>query len=222
MLMLVLFSFILFLSSQTIGTHVTVTREKKQMLCHSSYVIWLSFSSEVVSLQIQSSVAFISSLFTCQFPHEHNYKPWGILIPSNIATIEELQGIVAGLVSVVEDLTKNVFQVDQRVDNMAQLVPAVSQHSNTQSLHTLSTQLPSFSQDSSVQDNILEFLECYIQEISHLPAETCLSLLEQQCVGVWPRSVLPIAKITVIDDATSPKATFTEVKRDLKQNVQVK
>ena len=44
------------------------------------------------------------------------------------ATIEELQGIVAGLVSVVKDLTTNVTQVNQTVGNMAEAVPAPVQH----------------------------------------------------------------------------------------------
>ena len=59
-----------------------------------------------------------------------------------------------------------------------------------------SIQLPSFHRDSVVQDDISEFLERIIQQTSHLPAETRLSLLEQQCVGDWPRSVLSIAKTT--------------------------
>ena len=36
------------------------------------------------------------------------------------ATIEELQGIVAGLVTVVKHLTTNVTQVTQTVGNMAE------------------------------------------------------------------------------------------------------
>ena len=114
-----------------------------------------------------------------------------------MTTVEELQGIVAGLVSVVKDLTTNVSQVNQTVANMAQSVPAVPQQSNnTQSLRMPSIQLPSFRRDSGVQDDISEFLERFTQQTSHLPAETCLSLLEQQCVGEWPRSVLSIAKTT--------------------------
>ena len=46
-----------------------------------------------------------------------------LIIP---ATIEELQGNVAGLVGVVKDLTTNVTQVTQTVGNMAEAVPALS------------------------------------------------------------------------------------------------
>ena len=110
-----------------------------------------------------------------------------------MTTIEELQGMVAGLVSVVKELTTNVSQVNHTVGNMAQSVPAAS---NSHSLRMPSIQLPSFRRDSVVQDDISEFLERFIQQTSHLPAETRLSLLEQQCVGDWPRSVLSIAKTT--------------------------
>ena len=110
-----------------------------------------------------------------------------------MTTIEELQGIVAGLVSVVKELTTNVSQVNHTVGNMAQSAPAAS---NSHSLRMPSIQLPSFRRDSVVQDDISEFLDPFIQQTSHLPAETRLSLLEQQCVGDWPRSVLSIAKTT--------------------------
>ena len=113
-----------------------------------------------------------------------------------MATIEELQGIVAGLVSVMKDLTTNVSQVNNTVGNMAQSVPAPSQQSNCHSLRMPSIQLPSFRRDTVVQDDISEFLERFTQQTSHLPAETRLSLLGQQCVGDWPRSVLSIAKTT--------------------------
>lgn len=93
-----------------------------------------------------------------------------------MTTIEELQGIVAGLVSVVKELTTNVSQVNHTVGNMAQSVPAAS---NSHSLRMPSIQLPSFRRDSVVQDDISEFLERFIQQTSHLPAETRLSLLEQ-------------------------------------------
>ena len=58
-----------------------------------------------------------------------------------MTTIEELQGIVAGLVSVVKELTTNVSQVNHTVGNMAQSVPAAS---NSHSLRMPSIQLPSF------------------------------------------------------------------------------
>ena len=97
-------------------------------------------------------------------------------------SVEELQGIVEGLLSVVKDLSKNVSQVNQTVSDMAQLAPTASQHSDTQSLRMPSIQLPAFRRDSAVQDDISDFLECFTQQMSNLPAETGLSLLEQQCI----------------------------------------
>jgi len=86
--------------------------------------------------------------------------PWSLLIPLQIhlqvvespnsvelimpATIEELQGIVAGLDGVVKDLTTNVTQATQTVGNMAEAVPAPVHHDNTQGLRMPSMQLPSF------------------------------------------------------------------------------
>ena len=139
-----------------------------------------------------------------------------------MTTIEELQGIVAGLVSVMKELTTNVSQVNHTVGNMAQSVPAAS---NSHSLRMPSIQFTSFRRDSVVKDDISEFLERFIQQTSHLPAETRLSLLEQQCVGDWPRSVLSIAKITegYADEAAEEKlnicierlrAEFSESKED--------
>ena len=59
-----------------------------------------------------------------------------------------------------------------------------------------------------MQDDFPEFLERFTQQTSHLPAETRLSLLEQQCVDDWPRSVLSIAKTT---EGYSEKATEEKV-----------
>ena len=116
-------------------------------------------------------------------------------LKKNMATIEELQGVVAGLVSVVKDLTTNVSQVTQTVAQMAEAAPTASHHNKNQGLRMPSMQLPSFRRVSVIQDDISEFLERLTQETSHLPAETRLSLLEQR-VGDWPRSVLSIAKST--------------------------
>ena len=185
-------------------------------------VVTYSHRRLILGLLIQSCVTIVSSLLTRLFPREHDYKWWRIQIPSNMTTIEELQGIVAGLVSVVKELTTNVSQVNHTVGNMAQSVPAAS---NSHSLRMPSIQLPSFCRDSVVQDDISEFLERFIQQTSHLPAETRLSLLEQQCVGDWPRSVLSIAKTTegYTDEAAEEKlnicierlrAEFGESKED--------
>ena len=71
-----------------------------------------------------------------------------------MATIEELQGVVAGLASVVKDLTTNVSQVTQTVGQMAEAAPTASHHDKNQGLCMPSMQLPSFRRDSVIQDDI--------------------------------------------------------------------
>jgi len=110
-------------------------------------------------------------------------------------TIEELQGVAAGLISVVKDLTANVSQVTQTVGNMAEAAPAAPHHDHNQGLCMPSMQLPSFRQDSVVQDDISEFLERFTQQTLHLHVEKRLSFLEQRFCD-WPRSMLSIAKTT--------------------------
>lgn len=52
-----------------------------------------------------------------------------------MTTIEELQGVMAGLVSVVKDLTANVSQVTETVSQMADAAPTTSHHDKNQGLH---------------------------------------------------------------------------------------
>ena len=151
-----------------------------------------------------TQLCFLSSASVYSLkPQAHDYKWWRTGLSLNMAkSVKELQGIVKGLLSVVREITKNVSQVNQTVNDMAQ-APAAAQPS-TQSLRMPSIQLPAFRRDSTVQDDISEFLERFTQQTSNLPTETRLSLLEQQCVGDWPRSVLSIAKSL---DGYADKAT---------------
>ena len=68
--------------------------------------------------------------------------------------------------------------------------------------------LLSFRRDSVVRDDISEFIESVTQQKAHLPVGTRLSLLEQQCVGEWPRSVLSIAKTTEGYAEKTPEEQF--------------
>ena len=119
------------------------------------------------------------------------------------ATIEELQGVVAGLSEVVKGLVNTVQQ--QSALLQAHTTASTSQAnsadttsgSNNQHLSTLrlpTLQLPTFRQDKTAQDDIAEFLERFQEQTSHLPAKIRLSLLEQQVVGEWPRSVLSFCR----------------------------
>ena len=113
-------------------------------------------------------------------------------------TIAELQEVVAGLVGVVKDLTTNVNHVTQTIGKMAQAVPGAPNSDTTQGLRMPSMQLPSFHQDTVVKDDISELLVRFSQQTSHLPAETSLSLLEQQCV--WR-----LAKICLVNRENYPR-----------------
>ena len=137
-------------------------------------------------------------------------------------TIAELQGEVAGLIGVVKDLTKctnYVNHVTQTISKMAQAVPTAPIADNTQGLCMSSMQLPSFGQDSVVQDNISKLIEQFTQQTLHLPAKTSMSLLEQQCVGDWPRSVLSIAKTTKGYEWKEAEEKLTFVSKGYVQNL---
>ena len=114
------------------------------------------------------------------------------------ATIEELQGVVAGLSEVVKGLVGAIqlqAQTSATHASAADPTPAPpNQNFTTLRLPTL--QLPTFRQDTKVQDDIAEFLDRFQEQTSHLPATIRLSLLEQQCIGEWPRSVLSFCRST--------------------------
>ena len=115
------------------------------------------------------------------------------------ATIKELHGIIADLSEIVKRLVKIVQQ--QSALLQAHTTASTSQAnsadttsgSNNQHLSTLrlpTLQLPTFHQDKTAQDDIAEFLERFQEQTPHLPTKIHLSLLEQQVVSEWPRSVL--------------------------------
>ena len=99
------------------------------------------------------------------------------------ATIEELQGVVAGLSEVVKGLVNTVQQQSALLQahttaSTSQVNSAdITSGSNNQHLSTL--KLSTFGQDKTAQDDIAEFLERFQEQTSHLPAKIHLSLLEQ-------------------------------------------
>ena len=119
-----------------------------------------------------------------------------------MSTVEELTGVVAGLIKVVKDLTMNVNHVTSQVGQLAtaaqEPAPAAPLAVNqaTPSLRLPTLQLPTFRCDEEQRNDIADFLERFVQQTSHLTDELKTTLLEQQCVGDWPRSVLSIAKTT--------------------------
>lgn len=108
-------------------------------------------------------------------------------------TIEEIQGVVAGLREVVKGLVGVIQAVHtaQTTGLYATLPenPAVPS-TGIVSLRLPTLQLTTFCHDTKVQDDIADFLDRFQEQTAQLPVTVCLSLLEQQCIGEWPRSVL--------------------------------
>ena len=75
-----------------------------------------------------------------------------------MSSVEELQGVVAGLASVVKQLTTNVSLVSQTVGQLAEANPT-QLHGNLQGLRMPALQIPSFRRDRVVRDDISEFVE---------------------------------------------------------------
>ena len=130
------------------------------------------------------------------------------------ATVEELQGLIAGLSEVVKGLATNLNTVATQVgaitaashgQQSSEADPVVTQNPNLR-LPTL--QLPTFRQDTTVQDDISYFLERFQEQTAHLTPPVRQALLEQQCIGEWPRSVLSFCRSTEGFSAQTPSQQF--------------
>ena len=103
-----------------------------------------------------------------------------------MSTVEELTGVVAGLIKVVKDLTMNVNHVTSQVGQLAtaaqEPAPAAPLAVNqaTPSLRLPTLQLPTFRCDEEQRNDIADFLERFVQQTSHLTDELKTTLLEQQ------------------------------------------
>ena len=129
-------------------------------------------------------------------------------------SVEQLQGIVAGLTAIVRQ------QADAQkatTAQIAQLTEALIAHggppaagpatltSNT-SLQMPALQLPQFRYNRSIlasHDDVNEFLETFDIQTAHLPAATKLALLQQPCIGEWPNSVLSMEKSKFTEETTA-------------------
>ena len=120
-----------------------------------------------------------------------------------MASTEELQRIVEGLVSVAKGLTQNVNHISTRIGQLAttsQQAPSIAPTASP--AQPPQSSVPVICCHGLTQD-IADFLQCFQQQTSHLPADITVTLLEQQCVGEWSCSVLSIAKTTA-DFAEKP------------------
>ena len=128
-----------------------------------------------------------------------------------MSSVEELQGIVAGLTAIVKQ------QADAQkatTTQIAQLTEALIAHgkppaagpatstSNT-SLRIPALQLPQFRYDHSSHDDVNEFLETFGVQTAPLPAATKLALLRQSCIGEWTNSVLSMEKSKFTEETTA-------------------
>ena len=104
-------------------------------------------------------------------------------------TIKEIQGVVASLSEVVKGLVGAIQAVHTAQTTASQATlpenPAVpSTHVASLCLPTL--QLPTFRQETKVQDDIADLLDHFHKQTAQIPVTVRLSLLEQQCIGEWP------------------------------------
>lgn len=141
-----------------------------------------------------------------------------------MTSVEELQGIMAGLTSIVKQ------QADaQKATNaqIAQLTEALLAHGaapaapatnqNSTSLRMPALQLPQFRYEHTTHDDVNEFLENFDVQTAHLQATTKLALLQQSCIGEWPNSVLSMEKTKFMDDTTTQQK-FDSFKNALQES----
>jgi len=104
------------------------------------------------------------------------------------ATIEEIQDVVAGLSEVVKGLVGTIQAVHTAQITRSQATPpdnpAVPSTGIT-SVRLPTLQLPTFRQDTKVQDDIADFLNRFHKQTAKLPVTVRLSLLEQQCTTIF-------------------------------------
>ncbi|KAL9985736.1 hypothetical protein ACROYT_G008176 [Oculina patagonica] len=114
------------------------------------------------------------------------------------ATIEELQGVVSSLSEVVKGLVGAIQAVHtaQTTAAASQAHPPEHQAVSSPTLRLPKLQLPTFRQDTKVQDDIGDFLDRFQEQTSQFPVTVRLLLLEQQCIEEWPRSVLSFCRGT--------------------------
>ncbi len=115
------------------------------------------------------------------------------------ATIKELQGVISGLSEVVKGLVGAIQAVHTAQTTAAaasQAHPPEHQAVSSPTLRLPTLQFPTFRQDTKVQDDIGDFLDRFQEQTSQFPVTVRLSLLEQQCIGEWPGSVLSFCRGT--------------------------
>ena len=138
-------------------------------------------------------------MLTCLEPRPGPTTSGGEPVSNMPATIEEIQGVVAGLSEVVKGLVGAIQAVHTAQTTRSQTTPPENPavpSTGVASLRLPTLQLPTFRQDTKVQDDIADFLDRFHEQTAQLPVTVRLSLLEQQCIGEWPRSVLSFCRST--------------------------
>ena len=138
-------------------------------------------------------------MFTCLEPHPGLSTSGGELVLNMPATIEEIQGVVADLSEVVKGLVGAIQAVHTAQTTGSQATPPGNPavpSTGVASLRLPTLQLPTFRQDTKVQDDIADFLDRFHEQTTQFPVSVRLLLLEQQCIGEWPCSVLSFCRGT--------------------------
>ena len=110
-----------------------------------------------------------------------------------MTTVEELQGIVAGLTAIVNQQAEAQKATNTQIANLTEALLAHGGPPTaraTAPLRMPALQLPQFRYDQNTHDDVNEFLESFDVQTTNLQAATKLTLLQQACVGEWPNSVL--------------------------------
>ena len=144
---------------------------------------------------------------------------WRIENPK-MTTVKELQGIVAGLTAIVMQQAEAQKAANTQIANLTKALlphgrppaaPATAQV-NSSSLRMPALRLPQFCYDQNTHNDVNESFD--VQTI-HLQAATKLTLLQQECIGEWPNSVLSIEKAKFTDE-TTPLQKLDSFKQALK------
>ena len=128
-----------------------------------------------------------------------------------MATTAELQGIIAGLTSIVKQQADAQKVTNAQITQLTEALhaygapttaPATSQL-NSASLRMPSLQLPKFRYDHNTHDDVNEFLQTFDVQTAHLQVKTKLTLLQQSCIGEWPTSVLSMEETKFTEETTA-------------------
>ena len=132
---------------------------------------------------------------TCFRLLSNRYKSGGESKNLEMTSVEELQGIVAGLMAIVKQQAEAQKATNAQIANLTEALlahggppaaPPIVQ-ANSPALRMPALQLPQFRYDQNTHDDVNEFLESFDVQTTHLQAVTKLTLLQR----AWPNGRIP-------------------------------